>query len=165
MKEGLSRVQRVEFLFGQIRRGVVAEEAYAALDQFELSYRQKKRYERGNASEYNAMQAILLLPVVFSVKRSQRLSPEDIMGIDLMVNLDDPIGSVGVQVKSNDEDVRNFRDFGSQSGEYRSDGEQVLAKRGIVVLNGRAGYDVIQENFLQGLEVVRQIQNSLNEVA
>lgn len=165
MKERLSSAQRIEFLFDQIRRGIVAEEAYAALDQFEVSFKKKKRLERGDKSEYNAMQAILSLPMVWSVKRSARLSPEDIMGIDLTVKLDDPIESVGVQVKSSDEDVRKFRDFGSQSGQYRTDGEEILAKRGLIVLNGRAPSEVIQENFLNGLEVVRELQNHLTEVA
>lgn len=166
MKERLSRSQRVEFLFGQIRRRVTADEAYAALEQYEKSFKEKGRREIGDTSEYNVMRALLVLPVVEGIRRSRRLSEEDVRGVDLTVSLiDDPLKSVGVQVKSSDEAVREFRDFGSQSGQYRLNGEEVLARRKLIVLNGRAPEDDIRENFLNGLEIVRQIQTSRIEVA
>lgn len=158
MSPVLSPEGRVAFLFGQIRNHATAEEAYTALDQYQISLREKRKSDRGEKSEINVMRALVELPLVESVIRSEKFSIEDMRGVDLTVLLlDEPVESVGVQVKSHDEEVRIFRDFGSQSGQYRQDGAEILARRGLIALNGKTSADQIQENFMNGLQKIRNM--------
>lgn len=166
VKEGLSRGQRVEFLFNQIQKNATADQAYAALEKYEVSVSRKKRSESGFESERNVMHALYELPIVDTIVRSKQFSPEDMQGIDLTVQLlDAMIQSVDVQVKSNKADVRKFRDFAPHSKTFRPDGADILARRGLVVLNGQDRLEVIQEHFMEGLDRIRSVREQGSRVA
>lgn len=152
----LDGAQRVEFLFGQIEKKATAEEAYRALEQHQKNLIEKKKRTRGERSEILVMEALLALSNVESINQSERLSMADKIGIDLTVFLiNEPIPSVDVQVKSKAEAVMAFRDYSSnESNTYRPDGAEILAQRGLVVLNGRTSRSEIQSDFLAGLKNV-----------
>ncbi len=149
----LDRAQRVEFLFGQIEKKATAEQAYRALELHQKNLIEKKKRSRGERSEILVMEALLALSNVENIVRSKPLSMADKIGIDLTVFLiNEPIPSVDVQVKSKAEAVRAFRDYSSaESNEYRPDGAEILAQRGLIVLNGRTSPPEIQNDFLVGL--------------
>lgn len=149
----LDRAQRVEFLFGQIDKNATAEQAYRALELHQKNLIEKKKRSRGERSETLVMEALLALSNVESIDQSERMSMADKIGIDLTVFLiNEPIPSVDVQVKSKAEAVRAFRDYSSpQSNEYRLDGAEILAQRGLIVINARTSRSEIQSDFLAGL--------------
>ncbi len=112
------------------------------------------------------MHALYELPIVDTIVRSKQFSPEDMQGIDLTVQLlDAMIQSVDVQVKSNKADVRKFRDFAPHSKTFRPDGADILARRGLVVLNGQDRLEVIQEHFMEGLDRIRSVREQGSRVA
>lgn len=152
----LDRAQRVEFLLGQIEKKATAEQAYRALELHQKNLIEKKKRSRGERSEILVMEALSTLSNVDRIERSEPLSMADKIGIDLTVFLiNEPIPTVDVQVKSKAEAVREFRDYSSgESNEYRANGAEILAQRGLIVINGRTSPPEIRNDFLVGLENV-----------
>lgn len=145
---------RIDFLLGQIKKDIPADEAYAALELYEERLEIKRKNLRGEETEFFVARILSDLPNVEYVIRSDPFSELDMQGIDLSVGLlGESIESVGVQVKSSFGYVWEFKANKKWEGN-------------IIVINGRRGRSEVIEAFNEGLEMMgayRQEPHQLRE--
>ena len=138
----LKEVERIEWRFDLMELGMTADMVKEIID-LKNTYHLDP-YELGFASERIIFLILSHLPIVSSVEQTEWRSADDIAGRDMIVEIDKyemedwldckpAITSVGVQVKSSEEGVKEFLSgFGETASEIRGK----LAEEKLVVLNG-----------------------------
>lgn len=153
-------ILRIETLFDALHNGHNADEADRIVNEKvtkERVLRREAQLKNGNGSEERVAEALSRMDGVIQVRRTEKFGDEDRNGIDIVVDLKDPmVRRVRIQVKSSGYQIGKFkRRMMSEKGLARSELTKWMRANNFMIINGNSSHDDIVDNFSKGVYRIR----------